>query len=109
VLGVPRDWCSTVDVDHETGLGRAGGYVGTGVATTNLAGRTVRDLVLREETELTGLPWVGRDVRPWEPEPLRWTGVQLIYALYRAADRRENQGLEHTSRYARLAGLISGR
>jgi glycine/D-amino acid oxidase-like deaminating enzyme len=109
VLGVPRDWCSTAHVDHATGLGWAGGYVGTGVATTNLAGRTLRDLVLRDDTALTHLPWVGRQVRQWEPEPLRWIGVQLIYALYRAADRRENTGLAHTSAYARLAGLISGR
>ncbi len=109
VLGVPRDWCSTAHVDHESGLGWAGGYVGTGVATTNLAGRTLRDLVLHEETHLTALPWVGRQVRPWEPEPLRWTGVQLIYALYRAADRRENDSLHRTSAYARLAGRISGR
>ena len=109
VLGVPRDWCSTAHVDHDTGLGWAGGYVGTGVATTNLAGRTLRDLVLREDTTLTGLPWVGRRVRPWEPEPLRWIGVQLIYTLYRAADRRENAGRPRTSGYARLAGLISGR
>jgi glycine/D-amino acid oxidase-like deaminating enzyme len=109
VLGVPRDWCSTAHVDHDTGLGWAGGYVGTGVATTNLAGRTLRDLVLREDTALAGLPWVGRRVRPWEPEPLRWIGVQLIYTLYRAADRRENAGRSRTSGYARLAGLISGR
>jgi glycine/D-amino acid oxidase-like deaminating enzyme len=108
VLGVPRDWCSTAHVDHDSGVGWAGGYVGTGVATTNLAGRTLRDLVLRRDTELTGLPWVGRRVRPWEPEPLRWMGVQLIYALYRAADRRENDRLARTSGYARLAGLISG-
>jgi glycine/D-amino acid oxidase-like deaminating enzyme len=109
VLGVPRDWCSTVHVDHTSGLGWAGGYVGHGVTTTNLAGRTLRDLVLRQDTELTRLPWVGRQVRQWEPEPLRWLGVQLIYALYRAADRRENDQTLHTSRYARVAGLISGR
>ncbi|GLW96110.1 FAD-dependent oxidoreductase [Microtetraspora sp. NBRC 16547] len=108
VLGVPRDWCSTVHVDHATGLGWAGGYVGSGVTTTNLAGRTLRDLVLRRDTELTALPWVGRQVRQWEPEPLRWIGVQLIYSLFRAADRRETR-MEHTSAYARLAGLISGR
>jgi hypothetical protein len=65
--------------------------------------------VLREDTPLTGLPWVGREVRQWEPEPLRWLGVQLIYALYRAADRRESAGRVRTSGYARLAGLISGR
>ncbi|SDJ96957.1 Glycine/D-amino acid oxidase [Nonomuraea maritima] len=109
VLGVPRDWCSTVHLDHASGLGWAGGYVGSGVTTTNLAGRTLRDLVLRRDTPLTELPWVGRQVRQWEPEPLRWTGVQLIYALYRAADRRENERGTTTSAYAHLADLISGR
>ncbi|MDH2430257.1 FAD-binding oxidoreductase [Sphaerisporangium sp. TRM90804] len=109
VLGVPRDWCSTVHLDHASGLGWAGGYVGSGVTTANLAGRTLRDLVLRRDTELTALPWVGRRVRQWEPEPLRWVGVQAIYALFRAADRRENAGRARTSAYARLADLISGR
>ncbi len=109
VLGVPRDWCSTVHLDRDSGLGWAGGYVGHGVATTNLAGRTLRDLVLGRDTELTLLPWVGRRVRRWEPEPLRWTGVRLIYGLYRAADRREFARLDRTSAYARLADLISGR
>jgi glycine/D-amino acid oxidase-like deaminating enzyme len=109
VLGVPRDWCSTVHLDHASGLGWAGGYVGSGVTTTNLAGRTLTDLVLRRDTELTALPWVGREVRQWEPEPLRWAGVRLIYTLYRAADRHENDHGTTTSPYARLANLISGR
>ena len=46
VLGVPRDWSATVDFDRRTGLGTAGGYVGSGLTTTNLAGRTLADLVL---------------------------------------------------------------
>jgi hypothetical protein len=83
--------------------------VGSGVTTTNLAGRTLRDLLLRRDTELTALPWVGRQVRQWEPEPLRRTGVQLIYALFRAADRHENDRGTTTSAYARIANLISGR
>jgi glycine/D-amino acid oxidase-like deaminating enzyme len=110
VLGVPRDWCATVDLDQSTGLGTAGGYVGSGLTTTNLAGRTLADLVLRRDTELTRLPWVGRRVRPWEPEPLRWLGVQAMYTLYRAADRREYQrDLPSTSRIARVANMITGR
>ena len=110
VLGVPRDWCATVDVDHRTGLGAAGGYVGSGLTTTNVAGRTLADLVLRRDTELARLPWVGRRVRPWEPEPLRWLGVQSMYALYRAADRREQQrDLPRTSRLATIANRITGR
>jgi glycine/D-amino acid oxidase-like deaminating enzyme len=109
VLGVPRDWCATVIVDHATGFGHAGGYTGHGVATANLAGRTLRDLLLRGDTELTALPWVGWRVRRWEPEPLRWLGVHLIYRLYRLADAREAGGPARTSKVARVADLISGR
>ncbi len=111
VLAVPRDWCSTAGLDRRTGLGWAGGYVGHGVATTNLAGRTLRDLVLSEPghgTDLTALPWVGRKVRQWEPEPLRWIGVQTLYAAYRAADRREDRG-GGTTLLARVADRISAR
>ncbi|WP_091101967.1 NAD(P)/FAD-dependent oxidoreductase [Nonomuraea pusilla] len=107
VLGVPRDWCSTVHVDPVTGLGWAGGYTGHGVTTANLAGRTLRDLVLGERTELTSLPWVGRKVRAWEPEPLRWLGVHAMYRLYRVADHRE-RSMPRTSALARFADLITG-
>ncbi|TWP32544.1 NAD(P)/FAD-dependent oxidoreductase [Leekyejoonella antrihumi] len=110
VLGVPRDWCATVSFDRPTGLGTAGGYVGSGLTTTNLAGRTLADLALRRDSPLVELPWVGRRVRPWEPEPLRWAGVHAMYALYRAADRREDhRDLDHTSNLARLADKITGR
>jgi glycine/D-amino acid oxidase-like deaminating enzyme len=108
VLGVPRDWSATVGLDRTTGLGWAGGYVGTGVAATNLAGRTLADLVLDRETELTALPWVGHRVRRWEPEPLRWLGVRALYTAYRAADRAERTRAT-TSPLATLADRISGR
>jgi glycine/D-amino acid oxidase-like deaminating enzyme len=109
VLGVPRDWSPTVHLDRTTGLGWAGGYVGSGLTTTNLAGRTLRDLVLGYDTPLTRLPWTGRQVRRWEPEPLRWLGVHALYALYRRADQREARGLRHTSLLARAADLVAGR
>ncbi|MBD0840345.1 NAD(P)/FAD-dependent oxidoreductase [Streptomyces sp. TRM68416] len=115
VLGVPRDWCATVTLDRSTGLGWAGGYVGSGVATANLAARTLRDLVQLDSgqggrTELTDLPWVGHKVRKWEPEPLRWLGVQGLYAVYRAADRRESAGRSaESSRLARAADRVAGR
>ncbi|MEV6617564.1 FAD-dependent oxidoreductase [Streptomyces sp. NPDC051051] len=115
VLGVPRDWCATVTLDRSTGLGWAGGYVGSGVATANLAGRTLCDLVRLDSgqagrTALTELPWVGHRVRRWEPEPLRWLGVQGMYATYRAADRRETETHSAgSSRLARLADRVAGR
>ena len=109
VLGVPRDWTPAVRLDRATGIGMAGGYVGSGVATTNLAGRTLRDLVLGQESELTALPWVGHRSRRWEPEPLRFVGAHLVYGLYRAADRREANGLPRTSRLAQIATRLAGR
>lgn len=115
VLGVPRDWCATVTLDRSTGIGWAGGYVGSGVATANLAARTLRDLVQLDsgqglQTELMDLPWVGHKVRKWEPEPLRWLGVQGLYATYRAADRRERlSGAGESSRLARVADRVAGR
>jgi glycine/D-amino acid oxidase-like deaminating enzyme len=110
VLGVARDWQPAVRLDRVRGIGFAGGYVGNGVGVANLAGRTLRDLALGEETALTRLPWVGHTARRWEPEPLRWFGATAVYALYRAADRREAaSGVAHTSKLARAADLLAGR
>ena len=48
-----------------TGLGWAGGYVGDGVGTANLAGRTLADLVLdRRDSDLLRLPWVEPPLPP---------------------------------------------
>ncbi len=89
VLGVTRPWRPTVSFDPSTGLGWAGGYVGEGVAATNLAGRTLSDLILGRRTALTELPWVAPVERNWEPEPLRWIGVNAVYESLRRADAAE--------------------
>ncbi|MGB0101442.1 MAG: FAD-binding oxidoreductase, partial [Nocardioides sp.] len=88
-LGIPRDWCASVGLDRETGLAWAGGYVGDGVSTTNLAGRTLRDLILERDTELTALPWVGHRSPRWEPEPLRWLGINTGLRAMTLADAEE--------------------
>jgi len=88
-LGVPRDWHASVGLDPGTGLAWAGGYVGDGVSTTNLAGRTLRDLVLGEDTPLTRLPWVGHRSPAWEPEPLRWLGINAGLRAMTWADAEE--------------------
>jgi glycine/D-amino acid oxidase-like deaminating enzyme len=108
ILGVPRDWCISLDADPATGLAWAGGYVGEGLAAANLAGRTLRDLLLGEPSELTALPWVGRRPRRWEPEPLRWAEIHAVYALYRRADRGESAS-GRPSRLGRLVDALSGR
>ncbi|MEV4410908.1 FAD-binding oxidoreductase [Catellatospora sp. NPDC049609] len=74
-LGIARDWHPSVGLDRTTGLAWAGGYVGDGVAATNLAGRTLADLITGRESPLTVLPWVNHRSRRWEPEPLRWLGI----------------------------------
>ncbi len=102
-LGIARDWTASVGVDPDTGIGWAGGYVGDGVTTTNLAGRTLADLVLRRDTELTRLPWVGHRSPSWEPEPLRWLGINTGLRAMTLADREEAR----TGRESRIARLVS--
>jgi glycine/D-amino acid oxidase-like deaminating enzyme len=88
-LGIPRDWHSSVGFDRSTGLAWAGGYVGDGVSTTNLAGRTLADLITGADTEITHLPWVNHHSRLWEPEPLRWLGVNAGLWTMKLADHSE--------------------
>jgi glycine/D-amino acid oxidase-like deaminating enzyme len=101
-LGIPRDWHSSVGFDRGSGLAWAGGYVGDGVATTNLAGRTLADLITGTDTPLTGLPWVGHRSPRWEPEPLRWLGVNAGLWTMRLADRSEAR----RGRPSRVAGVM---
>ncbi len=88
-LGVPRDWHASANYDRSTGIATAGGYVGDGLSTTNLAGRTLTDLVLRRDTGLTRLPWAGHRSPGWEPEPLRFAGANAGLAAMAAADAEE--------------------
>ena len=88
-IGIARDWWASVGLDPETGLGWAGGYVGDGVATSNLSGRTLADLILDRTTDLIDLPWVRHRSRSWEPEPLRWIGVNAGLRAMSLADPEE--------------------
>jgi len=108
VFGVARDWMPRVGFDSASGLAWAGGYVGEGVAAANLAGRTLRDLLLGRDSELTGLPWVAPDARAWEPEPLRYLGARGLYRAYRVADELESRR-GRASTVARLADRVAGR
>jgi len=108
VLGAARDWQCAVGFDQRSGLAAAGGYVGDGVSTTNLAGRTLAALITGPENEgdadLLALPWVGHRSRRWEPEPLRWLGVNLA----RLAARRADVAEARRDRGSRLwSGLVS--
>jgi glycine/D-amino acid oxidase-like deaminating enzyme len=89
-VAASRDWMASVGLDR--GFGWAGGYLGDGVATANLAGRTLADLITGRDTELTALPWVGHRSPRWEPEPLRWLGITARLRLVGLADRLESLG-----------------
>jgi glycine/D-amino acid oxidase-like deaminating enzyme len=107
-LGIPRDWFPSVGLDEVTGVAWAGGYVGDGVSTTNLAGRTLCDLIMRRRSELTTLPWVGRRSRSWEPEPFRYLGINAGLRLAGAADRAEERTGRPTWRSRLLERMLGG-
>jgi glycine/D-amino acid oxidase-like deaminating enzyme len=103
-FGVSRDLMASVHFDEATGIAVAGGYVGDGVAASNLAGRTLRDLLLDRKSTLVELPWVGHRSPRWEPEPLRWTGVRTGIVLNDYADSAEKR----TGRQARCTERVLG-
>ena len=102
-LGVPRDWHASVHYNRRTGVGWAGGYVGDGLSTTNLAGRTLADLVTGTDSELVRLPWVGHRSPRWEPEPLRFIGANAGLVTMDIADAEERM----TGRSSIAAKLMS--
>ena len=104
-VAVPRDWRVSVDYDPVSGMGHAGGYVGQGVTSSNLAARALADLVRGEATSRTVLPFVGHRWRRWEPEPLRWLGINLGRALAPMADAEERR----SGRPSRVLGPILAR
>ncbi|TDQ03652.1 MULTISPECIES: NAD(P)/FAD-dependent oxidoreductase [unclassified Leifsonia] len=89
-LGVPRDWHASVGYDRDAREAWAGGYVGDGLSTTNLAGRTLADLLTGSRTDLTMLPWVGHRSPRWEPEPLRFAGANAGLVAMESADLEES-------------------
>lgn len=104
-LGIARDWWASCGLDRETGLAWSGGYVGDGVTTSNLGGRTLADLITGHDTELASLPWVGHRSRRWEPEPFRWLGTNVGLRVMTRADESEDR----TGRRSRAAAIFARR
>ena len=104
-LGVPRDWHASVT--YTDGIATAGGYVGDGLSTTNLAGRTLADLITGRDTELTALPWVDHRSPDWEPEPLRFVGSNLGLVATGLADAEERM-TRRPSIAARATSRLTG-
>ena len=106
-LGIPRDWFASVGLDRRTGVAWGGGYVGDGVGAANLAGRTLADLILERDSDLVRLPWVNHRSPRWEPEPLRWVGVNAgLQAMSRADGEEARRGKQ--SLIAQTFGRLIG-
>lgn len=107
-LGIARDWHPSVGLDPQRGWAWAGGYVGEGVAASALAGRTLADLIGNRSSVRSDLAWVGHASRRWEPEPLRWLGINAMVRLAQFVDRREEAGSEAPRVAGRLLERLLG-
>lgn len=84
----------SVPVDMAPAIGYIGderavyslGCVGHGVSMTHLNGRTLADLVLERQTDLTSVWFVNRRMIPWPPEPLRLVLSHAIRAYLKIED-----------------------
>ncbi|MFM2277854.1 MAG: hypothetical protein RLZZ444_85 [Pseudomonadota bacterium] len=92
-LGMTRRFRPFMLADRRSGIASAGGYGGEGVGASNLAGRTLADLILGEDSLLTRAPWAIRDksldeaLKVWEPEPFRWLGYSAVVNAFTWEDR----------------------
>ncbi|NKB38401.1 MAG: hypothetical protein GKR93_14760 [Gammaproteobacteria bacterium] len=93
-MGVARSLHPAIHFDTKSRFGWAGGFFGSGVAATHLAGQTLADLVCGEDSERLTTPWVNPSYvnRKWEPEPLRWLGVYGSRRLMGVADYFDYHG-----------------
>lgn len=91
-LGMGRRFQVHMLIDRKNRTALAGGYGGEGVGATNLAGRTLADLILGRDSLETRQPWVIQDqpvtraLKTWEPEPFRYLAYAAIARSLAAED-----------------------
>jgi glycine/D-amino acid oxidase-like deaminating enzyme len=88
-VAITRNWEPYVQYNHTSGFGRLGGYAGDGVTMSYLSARILAHLITEKESEITQLHFVNRMIRKWEPEPLRYLGVNSLVKLSGIADKEE--------------------
>lgn len=101
VFGVPRDSMPLMTYDRRSGIATGRGYTGDGVATANLSGRVLADLITETDSDLTRLPMTTHPGRTWEREPIRWAGVTFV----RRGRQRLLTQVERTGRYPKKPTL----
>jgi len=87
-VGMPRDYVPTIKFDRAAGVAATHGYTGVGVASSNLGGRILADLITHTESEVAALPVVGLASKRWEPEPLRFLGVRYVQRQMQKLDEK---------------------
>jgi glycine/D-amino acid oxidase-like deaminating enzyme len=89
-LGIPRDWYARVDFDEANRIATGGSYVGDGVGTSALAGITIAEKISGVDSHRQHLPWINRQSRRWEYEPIRWIGANVGLRVMGLADVEES-------------------
>ena len=90
-LGVHRDWFTSARIDHNSHIASLGGYVGDGVAFSYVAAKEVANSILGATSDYRPLPIVNHLSPRWEPEPLRYIGINSILRLTARADETEKK------------------
>lgn len=72
----------------------ATGCMGHGVSLTHLNGRTIADLILEKETDLTDCWIVNRKAVPWPPGPVGGALFHVIRGGLKLWDKIEERGLD---------------
>lgn len=103
-LAMPRDRFPAVRYDPSSGLASLGGYTGDGVALSYLAGRSAAAMITKTPIEPAVEAWFAASRRRWEPEPLRWLGINTVRTGAALADR-----LEGHPGVGRLVDRVTGR
>ncbi len=86
-VSVPLDMAPAIGYAGDKNVVYSLGTVGHGVSMTQLNGRTVADLILERQTELTNVFFVNRRTIPWPPEPLRNLTIKAILGYMHWEDR----------------------
>ncbi len=87
-LGMARNFSPFAIFDPVSGIASAGGFSGEGVGASNLFGRTLADMILQKDSELTHMPWVftpathKQALKKWEPEPFRFITYKTILRFF---------------------------
>jgi hypothetical protein len=92
----------TKGFNPRSGVARAFGYSGQGVATANLSNRVLTDLLTGTDSDLTRLPMTSHQPVSWKREPLRSLGVNLV-----RRSRKEIEQVERSGKYSEKPSLAA--